>query len=89
MVRAELGDVASARSLYTEGLRVCEQRTDADALADLTRQEGYMSLLLANIPEAQREAREHATRAAQRLSQLEPAAAAALRPLVEAATSQS
>ncbi len=90
ILRVEMGDYDSARSLYSESLDLCHQRLDSEpgAIVDLTRQQAYMSLCLARIPAAKGDGAEYARRAVSSLSlvsQSYPEDAAALRPLIEEA----
>jgi tetratricopeptide (TPR) repeat protein len=90
LLRVEMGELDSARSLYSEALTACEKRMRAESgtIVDLTRLQGWMSLCLARIPDAKREGLEYAQRAASNLatvSQTSPESAAALRELVNQA----
>lgn len=66
LARKEMGLLDSARRLYEEALAVCEKRmqTEPSAIVDLTRTQGWMTLCLANMPEAERDALEYAHQAA-------------------------
>jgi tetratricopeptide (TPR) repeat protein len=90
ILRVEMGDYDSARSLYSESLDLCHQRLDSEhgAIVDLARQQALMSLCLARIPAAKSDGAEYARRAVSSLSlvsQSNPEDAAALRPLIEEA----
>ena len=90
LLRVEVGELDSARALYSEALAACERRMSSEpaAIVDLTRLQGWMSLCLARVPDARSEGFVYAQRAADNLatvSQISPESAAALRELVDEA----
>ena len=90
LLRAELGELDSARALYSEALAACEKRLNSDptAIVDLTRVLGWMSLCLVKAPDTAHEGLVYAQRAAGNLatvSQVSPENEAGLRELVDVA----
>jgi tetratricopeptide (TPR) repeat protein len=89
-LRVQIGELASARALYSEALAACERQLSSEPLAiiDLTRLQCWMSACLARVPDARSEGFVYAQRAADNLatvSKISPESAAALRELVDEA----